>query len=261
MTFLRSIVVIMCAFLWALLLMPVQGLVLLIAPKNSYVLPQLFHKGICRLLRVQVIIQGTPSPEKPTLFVLNHISWLDIPVVGKALKGCFVARQEVRDSPFFGPFFKLQRTIFISQTPSAVKIHKEDMLDHLDGGENIFLFPEGTSSNGIIVQNFKSAYFVLAETHEGTEPLTVQPVTLAYSQMDNLMMTRGTMGVVAWVGNESLLGHIWAFLNSGRITAELRFHTPVTINEYDSRKSMATDCQLVITKGLSRALTGRSEPK
>ena len=44
--------------------MPLQGLVLLLAPKSGYALPQLFHKGICRLLRVQVTIHGTPSPEK-----------------------------------------------------------------------------------------------------------------------------------------------------------------------------------------------------
>lgn len=259
MTSIRSIFIILVALLWTALLIPPQLLILLVLPKYRYVVPQLYHKGLCRLLRIRIVIHGQPTKDKPTLFVLNHISWLDIPVIGKVLKGSFVANKEVAAYPLFGSLSKLQQTIFIARTRPSVKAHKDDMQKHLDQGDNIFLFPEGTSSNGIIVQQFKSAYFALAEQKIDDKPLTVQPVTLAYSQMDNLMMTRGTMLAVAWVGNELLLGHIWNFLKTGRVTAELRFHSPVTIDEYENRKKMASDCQLTITKSLSRALTGRSE--
>src|SRR5690606_30069035 len=132
---------------------------------------------------------------------------------------------------------------------------------HLERGDNLFLFPEGTSSNGVVLQDFKSAYFGLAERRINGAPLTVQPVTLAYSRMNSLPLTRGTMGTVAWVGDEALLSHVWSFLKRGGITAELRFHPPVTIEQYDSRKAMASDCQMTIAQSLSRALTGRSEPE
>ncbi|WP_169543555.1 lysophospholipid acyltransferase family protein [Sneathiella aquimaris] len=259
MTFIRSLFVIAAVLLWAGILVLPQFIVLMAMPKHRYTLPQIFHRGLCRLLRVQVEIHGTPAQNKPTLFVINHISWLDIPVVGKAIKGSFVAKQEVAKYPFIGRLSRLQQTIFISRSRPSVKTHKDDMQEHLEQGDNIFLFPEGTSSNGIVIQNFKSAYFALAESHAGDAPLTVQPVTLAYSMMDNLMMTRGTMGIVAWVGDENLLSHVWDFLKSGKITAELRFHKPVTIDQYDSRKDMAADCQRVIAHGLSRAMTGRPE--
>ncbi len=259
MTAIRSLIVVVCALLWTLSLIPAQLAILLFFSKHRYVIPQIYHAGLCRILRVKVVLHGRPSTDKPTLFILNHISWLDIPVVGKIIKGSFVAKKEVENYPLFGALSKLQQTIFIARTRPAVKTHKDDMQTHLEQGDNIFLFPEGSSSNGIIIQNFKSAYFGLAEHHKGDKPLTVQPVTLAYSQMDNLMMTRGTMIAVAWVGDELLLGHIWNFLKAGSVTAELRFHPPVTIDDYESRKKMAADCQLTITKGLSRALTGRSE--
>lgn len=259
MTSIRSLIVILIFLLWTVSLIPVQLFVLTFLSKYRYVIPQLYHSGLCRLLRVRLVIHGTPSQEKPTLFILNHISWMDIPIVGKAIKGSFVAKNEVAKYPLVGRLSKLQQTIFIARTRPSVKNHKDDMQKHLEQGDNIFLFPEGTSSNGIIIQHFKSAYFALAEKHIGDKPLTVQPVTLAYSQMDNLMMTRGTMTAVAWVGDEVLLGHIWNFLKAGRITAELRFHEPVTIDDYENRKQMASDCQLTITKSLSRALTGRAE--
>lgn len=261
MTAIRSSFVILFIFLWAGVLILPQLVVLGLIPSRRYQLPRLFHAGICRLFRVRVDIHGAPSNQHPTLFIINHISWLDIPVVGKAMKGSFVAKQEVEKYPFIGWLAKLQQTIFIARTRPSVRNHKDSMQEHLEAGDNIFLFPEGTSSNGLVLQDFKSAYFALAEGYEGDSPLTVQPVTLAYSQMDNLLMSRSLMKTVAWVGDEELVGHVWNFLRSGRVTAELRFHPPVTIDQYDSRKSMAVDCQRQIAEGLSRALTARPEPQ
>lgn len=260
MTAFRSSFVILLIFMWAGILVLPQLVVLGIMPSKRYSLPQLFHKGLCRLLRVRVEIQGTISDIHPTLFVINHISWLDIPVVGKAMKGSFVAKQEVEAYPLIGWLAKLQQTIFIARTRPSVRNHKDGMQEHLEQGDSIFLFPEGTSSNGLVLQDFKSAYFALAEGYDGHGPLNVQPVTLAYSKMDNLLMSRSVMKLVAWVGDEELLGHVWNYLNAGRVTAELRFHEPVTIDQYDSRKDMAADCQRKIARGLSRALTARPEP-
>ncbi|MEH6474534.1 MAG: lysophospholipid acyltransferase family protein [Sneathiella sp.] len=260
MTRIRSIIAIILVFIWAGLLIPIHLISRLVLPKTHYLMPQIFHRGLCKLLRVKVVCHGEPSEIRPTLFVINHISWLDIPVIGKALQGSFVAKDEVETYPVIGLFAKLQETIFIAQTRPSIKTHQDDLQTHLENGDNMFLFPEGTPSNGLVTHDFKSTYFSLAETHSGDKALCVQPVTLAYSQMDNMYVTRNIMKTIAWVGNESLLSHMWEFLKSGSVTAELRFHAPVTIDAYDSRKEMAADCQLVIAEGLSRAMTNRPEP-
>jgi lyso-ornithine lipid O-acyltransferase len=260
MSAIRAVFVIISIFVWAGILVPPQLLVLLLFPAKRYFLPQLFHRGLCWLFRVKVVIHGQASTTHPTLFVINHISWLDIPVVGRMLTGSFVAKHEVAKYPVIGWLAKLQQTIFIARTRPSVRDHKDGMQEHLEAGDNIFLFPEGTSSNGLVLRDFKSPYFALAESHKGDIPLVVQPVTLAYSHMDNLPMSRGVLKIVAWVGDERLLGHVWDFLQSGKLTAELRFHSPVTIDDYDSRKDMAADCQQKIAEGLSRALTVRPEP-
>ncbi|MCR9214229.1 MAG: 1-acyl-sn-glycerol-3-phosphate acyltransferase [Proteobacteria bacterium] len=260
MNSLRSILTIIAVFLWVGLLVPVQIVILLGFKQHKYVIPKLFHAGLCWLLRVEVVVTGTISSNHPTLFVFNHISWMDIPVIGKILPGSFVSKDDVQSYPLVGAVSKLQQTIFISRTRPAIVGHKGEMQEHLENGDNLFLFPEGTSSNGIVVQHFKSPYFALAEREIDGKHLTVQPVTVAYSRLNNIGLTRGTMSVVAWVGDEELLGHVWNFLKKGKITAELRFHEPVLIDDYDSRKTMASDCQLTIAKSLSRALTGRPEP-
>ncbi len=260
MSNIRPFLTVLAVLLWAGILIPFQIITLLAFKQHRYRIPQIFHKGICWLLRVKVVVSGQIEQTQPTLFVINHISWLDIPVIGKVIQGSFVAKKEVQSYPFVGAISKLQQTIFIKRTRPAIKGHKGEMQEHLENGDNLFLFPEGTSSNGIIIQNFKSAYFGLAEREINGHHLKVQPVTIAYSRLNGIALTRGTMGIIAWVGDEELLSHVWAFLKRGTITAELRFHSPVTIDDYDSRKTMASDCQLSIAKSLSRALTGREEP-
>src|SRR5690606_34619561 len=257
----KAVFTILAVLVWTGIMVTAQAIVLLLFRKHRYLIPRIFHKGLCRLLKVKVVTSGVIERSRPTLFVVNHISWLDIPVVGSALQGSFVAKREVAKYPLVGPVSKLQQTIFIERTRPAVRSHKGEMQERLKRGENLFLFPEGTSSNGIIIQDFKSAYFGLAERRINGTSLTVQPVTLAYSRMNGIAMTRGTMGIVAWVGDEALPRHVWAFLKRGRITAELRLHPPVTIDSYDSRKAMASDCQMIIARSLSRALTGREEPE
>lgn len=260
MSNIRPIFTVLAVFIWAGILVPFQLIVLLLFKQHRYRIPQLFHAGLCWLLRVKVVVSGEIEQSHPTLFVINHISWLDIPVIGKVLPGSFVAKKEVEGYPLVGAISKLQQTIFIERTRPAIKGHKGEMQRHLENGDNLFLFPEGTSSNGIIIQNFKSAYFGLAEREINGRHLMVQPVTVAYSKLNGIPLTRGTMRIVAWVGDEELVSHVWAFLKRGTITAELRFHPPVTIDDYDSRKTMASDCQLTIATSLSRALTGREEP-
>lgn len=261
MTILKSICIIIAILLWTALLVPVQLFILFAFGQHRYWLPQIYHAGLCRLMQVEVVVSGKISEDRPTLFVLNHISWLDIPVVGKIIPGSFVAKTDVENYPLVGAVSKLQQTIFIERTLPSIMGHKGEMQGHLDKGDNLILFPEGTSSNGIILQPFKSSYLALAEREIEGRHLPVQPVTIAYSRLRNMSLTRGTMSAVAWVGDEELLSHVWAFLRKGKVTAELRFHPTVTIDDYDSRKTLASDCQLTIAKGLSRALTGQAEPE
>ena len=52
---------------------------------------------------------------RPTLFVCNHVSYLDIEVLGGLVPGSFVAKAEVATWPFFSTLAKAQRTIFIER--------------------------------------------------------------------------------------------------------------------------------------------------
>ena len=76
--------------LCGLVLVPLQMLALRFGWSSMlHVLPVWFHRILLKLFNVRVIEQGTPPGEAPTIVVSNHVSWLDIPVIGagKASRG------------------------------------------------------------------------------------------------------------------------------------------------------------------------------
>jgi 1-acyl-sn-glycerol-3-phosphate acyltransferase len=82
----------------------------------------------------------------PVLFAANHVSYLDIAVLGAALpRASFVANAEVRDWPFFGTLAKLQRTVFVNrQARRQTTQQRDEMTRRLEAGDDLILFPEGT---------------------------------------------------------------------------------------------------------------------
>ena len=65
--------------------------------------PVFFHKMLLWLLSVEVEIVGkTDESKKSNLFISNHLSYLDIPILGSKIPMRFVAKSEVESWPIFG---------------------------------------------------------------------------------------------------------------------------------------------------------------
>ena len=128
-------------------------------------LPLGYHRLMCRVLGIRPRrSRHELSTHRPTLFVANHTSYLDIEIMGAAIEGSFVAKAEVARWPIFGWLAKLQRTIFVERADRAGAARQRDEIRRrLDEGDNLILFPEGTSGDGIHVLPFKSTLFAAAE--------------------------------------------------------------------------------------------------
>ena len=75
-----------------------------------HALPVWFHRIFLALFNVRVVERGTPPSDAPTLVVSNHVSWLDIPVIGSLHPLSFIAKSEVEGWPVVGLFARLQRS-------------------------------------------------------------------------------------------------------------------------------------------------------
>src|SRR5690606_21982668 len=102
---------------WCALLIPPQVAIMLFTRgKPAYVLPQLWHKLICRAFGLSVEVVNQPETDRQALYVSNHISYLDIPVISCVLSASFVAKADVARWPVFGLLAKLHQTVFVSRS-------------------------------------------------------------------------------------------------------------------------------------------------
>ncbi len=258
MSFIRLILILTIFFLVTLILIIFQFISLSLNIKPGFI-PHHYHKFVIRLISLKVIKYGKCTSEKPLLIVSNHISWLDILVISSSLKVSFIAKREVKDWPFFGLLAKLQRTVFIERSIKDLIAQKKIMASRLLVGDNLLLFPEGTSSDGKKVLPFKSSLFSLAELNQADYQITIQPITIAYTGVNGLPAGLSERPLFAWFGEMSLISHILNLLLAGPAESVIIFHEPQTIGTFNSRKELSEHCEEVISNGLSKAISGRLE--
>jgi len=234
--------------------MPVQVVLLATKSPRARGFPLAYHRLMCRLLGIRLVRRGTISAHRPTLFVSNHTSYLDIEIMGAAIEGSFVAKAEVSRWPVFGWLAKLQRTIFVERADRAGAARQRDEIRRrLDAGDNLILFPEGTSGDGIHLLPFKSTLFAAAED----ERVVVQPVSVVYRLLDGIPLGRFYRPFFAWYGDMTMAPHLWKMLGLGRLTVVMTFHEPVRLKDLASRKLLSEHCARVIAEGMGVALAGR----
>jgi 1-acyl-sn-glycerol-3-phosphate acyltransferase len=234
---------------------PPQLCAMRLTPGRAWRIPRSFHRCCLRALGVTVKVDGTISPARPALFVANHITYLDIPVLGSLTELTFIAKGEVAGWPVAGWLARLQRTIFIARRRQEVHGERDLLSERLHAGERLVLFPEGGTGNGTRVRPFKSALLAVAERAGG---LTVQPVTIAYTRLDGMPITMHIRHLVAWYGAMATGAHVWRMLGLGRIEARVIFHPPVDSAAFPSRKALARHCEHVVGAALARANAGRA---
>jgi 1-acyl-sn-glycerol-3-phosphate acyltransferase len=234
---------------WTVPLIPLQMLAVVFHRRLSRRIPVIYHRNACRILGIRVAARGTISTVRPTLFVANHSSYLDIAVLGALIEGSFVAKAEVAAWPLFGLLAKLQRTVFIDRRPTQAAQHRDDIALRLEAGDNLFLFPEGTSTDGNHVKPFRSALFAVASREVNGKPLQVQPVSIAYTRLDGIPLGRALRPLYTWFGEMDLGSHMWTMASLGSLTVEVEFHPPITLVEFGSRKALAAHCYDAVASG------------
>lgn len=244
---------------WTFLLVPVQMAAVLLNLPFVRVIPMIYHRGCLFLFGISVFIRGEPARGTSILFVANHCGYIDIAIMGALVPCVFVAKMEISQWPFFGILARLQRTIFVNRQDYLRAGAQRDILrNRLAAGENLILFPEGTSSDGNRAMAFKSSLFSAAVPGPGEPPVVLQPVTIAYTQLDGFPMGRTMRPYCAWYGDVGLMPHMWRLLGLGKVSVEVEFHESITVTHESKRKELAANCHHIISKGLSEALSGRS---
>jgi 1-acyl-sn-glycerol-3-phosphate acyltransferase len=239
-------------------LMPVQVLAVARGWTLALTLPVAYHRLVCRIFGIELVTRGTIGTDRPTLFVSNHGSYIDIAILGALIPGSFIAKSEVAGWPLFGVLAKLQRTVFVDREVRSSARQRDSLVDRLTSGDNLILFPEGTSNDGNRLKPFKSALFSAAAIQVDGRAIAVQPVCVSYTRLNGLPLGRGLRPLIAWYGDMALVSHMWRLIGLGRLQIEVQFLEPVTIARFGSRKKLSEYCEAAIADCLAATNAGRA---
>lgn len=116
---------------------------------------RIWSRGTCRIVGAKVEVVGRP-PSGPFLLVANHVSYVDILVLGTQIDAAFVAKADLRGWPLAGRIIAAADTIFIDRGLKKDVLRVMDIIGReLGRGLGVVIFPEGTSSKGDTVLRFK----------------------------------------------------------------------------------------------------------
>ncbi|MBY0560222.1 lysophospholipid acyltransferase family protein [Hyphomicrobium sp.] len=241
-------------------LMPVQALLLKIAPKAARRFPNWYHNKVCRILGITLEIDGAVVEDSPVLLVCNHTSWLDIPVLSALAPVSFVAKLEVGGWPFVSALARLQRSVFVDRTRrQATGDAAAEIMTRLKDGDAIVLFAEGTSSDGNRVLPFKTSLFgaVSGAAAPSDPQVVVQTAAVVYTHVRGIPLTRADRPRIGWYGDMEMTSHAWGVLRSGPITVTIKVGQPVPLSEFKDRKDLALKTERAIRTAVLGILRGR----
>ncbi|MFI5104915.1 MAG: lysophospholipid acyltransferase family protein, partial [Terriglobales bacterium] len=162
-----------------------------------------------------IAIDVTGSPAGAGLIASNHLSYLDILVYSAIAPCAFVAKREIRGWPAVGWIATLAGTIYVDRSRrTATHTIQPEIQAALAGGLRLFLFPEGTSSDGSCVLRFHSSLFQPAVDLQAP----VSAASISYSVPD------GNAGADAcYWGEMTLFPHLINLLSRHSVTATVKF--------------------------------------
>ncbi|MFO1432878.1 MAG: lysophospholipid acyltransferase family protein [Candidatus Competibacteraceae bacterium] len=210
----------------------------------------LWSRLLCRILGLRLVVHGKPLAGT-TLFVANHISWLDIFCIAAVCPTHFLAKSEVATWPLFGWLCRRAGTVFIRRGgDNGAGEAAEQVTWRLHQGSRMAIFPEGTSTTGATVRRFyprllQSAIHVRCP---------VQAIALRYPT------DRGINPVVPFVGDDDLLGHLWRLAGEPQLVAELTFCEPLPAAG-QSRTSLAFQTHAQISAVLQQPASLQQHPR
>ena len=183
-----------------------------------------------KISNIKIQVVGTP-PAPPFFLVCNHLSYTDIPTLRAVTEGVFVAKGEIENWFLAGKIVRDMGTIFINrQNRRDIPRAGSEIIQRLENGEGVIVFPEGTSTKGETVLPFNSSFLEFASKSN----LSVFYASISYQTLDDSPKASET---VCWWEDISFAAHLFRLFQAREFTAIIKFgDSPI---QSSNRKELA----------------------
>lgn len=179
------------------------------------------------------------------LLIANHLSYLDILVLFAHYPALFITSQEIKETFLLGRITELAGCFFVERrkskrTHESMMKELEDIKEKLLKGHNIFLFPEGTSTDGSSILPFKSTFFQTAIDSEAA----ILPLCLRY--------TSHNRDKVCWYGMMTFPDHLFRMCLEHDITVTLKELSEIAVHPESLRNELRDQAYKIIGEAYAK---------
>lgn len=191
-----------------------------------------------------------------TLYVANHISWVDNLALIAVRPLPAVAKREVGNWPVIGRLCRRLGTVFIDRANlRALPRDVAAVTDLLRSGRGVVVTPEGTTWCGATMGRFRPAMFQAAIDAQAP----VRPLAIRYRTTDGTPTC-----AAAFVGTESLVRSLWRVLGVRGLVVEVHVLPVLAAGSVPDRRSLATLAEYsvaAVTEQRAPVVAGHRPPR
>ena len=175
------------------------------------------------------------------LALANHVSWMDIFAINAVLPSRFIAKAEIGEWPLLGLLVSGGGTLYIERgRRHAVAAMNRTVREHLQLGETIVVFAEGTTTDGSELLPFHSNVIAPAIAVSAA----IWPIAIRYTE-------RGERSsAAAFIGEMGLLTSLARVLVARQLAVEVTVLPPVSTTEASNRHALARAARTAIARQL-----------
>lgn len=174
---------------------------------------------------------------KNYLAVANHVSYTDIIILASLDDFVFITSVEMGSNPFLGSITRKGGCLYTDRK-KFVSLPKEieKFADTIKQGFKVMLFPEGTSTNGETVKEFRKSLFQVPFLAQ----CPILPICIRYKSLDGKTIDMGNRDLLYWYGDMDFAPHFMKLIGR-RIEAEIEILDPVYSLEGKTRQTLSND--------------------
>lgn len=210
-------------------------------------IPKAVFRAALAIIGLRLVVEGQRL-SGPGALVANHASWLDILVLNSICPLFFVAKSEVAGWPAIGPLARAAGTVFIRRDRADAARQREVLRGRIARGDRLLFFPEGTSTDGLRVLDFRPTLFAAFFGEDMPQGFTVQPVSVVY-----FAPPEEDPRFYGWWGDTDLGSHLLTVLAAPRQgIVRVVLHEPLRVRAHPGRKALARAAETAVREGFER---------
>lgn len=194
-----------------------------------------FLKAFHFTLRIEGTHHLEAMRDKNYLLAANHSTYTDILLLAAQENVVFITSVEMGNNFFLGHLTKLGGCLYTERRKKvSLPAEIKRFAATLRQGFKVVLFPEGTSTDGSTIREFRRSLFQVAVDAQ----CPVLPVCIRYLSLDGQPIGPDNRDLIAWYGDMTFLPHHWRLLGHS-IEARISFLEPIAFDPSRSRSELA----------------------